>query len=71
MSQVRLHFPANDKKANGKSLSKKRPWLKQGATGSEVNVPRRFGRQNVVCVHFTGSPRKEYDLVSPEFLKTR
>ena len=59
---VKLIFPENDIRSNGKPFNPKRPWLKQGAQGKIIKTSH-----NVAYVKFVGS--KDTDIVSPDFLK--
>ena len=76
---MKLRFPKCDPRSNGNSFNSKRPWLQHGATCMSVtkpliiadpNSPFRgspYIPRNLMAVKFKGS--KDYDLVSPEFLK--
>lgn len=76
---MKLKFPKDDIRSNGKSFNPERPWLKQGASGKVIITPvpytcddpiykgRSFRPRHVVAVKFKGS--KDYDLVSLEFIK--
>ena len=66
---MKLMFPASDKRSTVAMVSEKRPWIQQGAECKLVMVPAVTSR-HTVYVHFTDCPHpREYDLVSPEFLK--
>lgn len=64
---MKLHFPKTDNRSSGESFNGNRPWLKEGAKCE--TVPSRFRRQYTTLVHFVDAPPKEFDLVSPEFLR--
>lgn len=74
---MKLVFPENDERSNGKPFNDDRPYLRQGAICKSAirpmtknisgeTVPLRTS--NVKAVKFVGA--KDYDLVSPVFLKT-
>lgn len=64
---MKLIFPKNDKRADGKPFNPKRPWLFQGARCNVVPSPKFY---QIFKVQFNGAPKGNYDLVSPEFLKS-
>ena len=76
---VKLRFPEDDVRSDGKSFNPERPWLRQGVIGKIIIKPveitcqdsvyngRLYMPSNVLAVRFEGS--KNYDLVSSEFLK--
>lgn len=66
-----LKFPAEDLRSSGKPLSKSRPWLFNGAVGVVVRGSKKLREKYhyTTPIHFEGSPKGEYDLVSSEFLK--
>ena len=66
-----LMFPDGDPRSNGRVINKKRPWIKHGAKCSIVSAPFRVAR-GMKAVHFHKCPHKrEYDLVSSEFIKSK
>jgi len=70
---VKLVFPKGDPRAIAGLISKRRPWLRQGAVGQVVVGGKKLGmmRQYTTPVQFAGAPAGNYDLVSPEFLSRR
>ena len=78
---MKLIFPENDPRSNGQPFNSNRPWLKQNAIcyleENELTVTfnsfppctRPYTPTHVTAVRFEGA--KDYDLVSPEFLKSK
>ena len=62
-----LNFPKNDKRSNGESFVKDRPWIKQGAYCSIV-IPKRRMNYNCSVVHFDDAPSRVPDMVSSSYI---
>ena len=69
--KVRLEFPVGDPRAVGGCINKKRPWVRQGATGVIVQPRRSVFRRHTACVMFDKARKgADYDVVSWDFIKT-
>ncbi len=68
---VKLQFPSDDKRSNGKCFNRRRRWLKQGALGEVVSGTPRLERIPRYCsaVQFQGAKAGNFDIVSKKFLK--
>lgn len=68
---VKLKFPKDDSRADGKPLSKARRWLFNGAIGRIVIGSKKLRSRYhyVLAVQFDGAPQGDYDLVSPQYIK--
>lgn len=67
---IELKFPKDDIRSKSSAefpINSKRKWLFHGAKGL-ININKKF--PNTIAVQFKDAPKGDYDLVSPEFVKS-
>ncbi len=65
----KLNFPKKDRRSDGEPFVRNRPWIKQGASLTEVYVKRILSYFYCPIVHFDDAPRNVTDMVSRDYIK--